>query len=310
MKNGSRGNRLLVNFTSLILVFAFLFSVTSVFCFASEEAEVLAEAFISSVEGLEEKSGNEWGHAVEDAALYWADYVAEGGTPDANDRVAAAYAVYISEKNLYDGCITMIENSFIISGVGFANSSYDFKANVMDESYEIYTKYKNTKKFIAYEGISTAMTIFQEAHTEFERQRKYCKTYVESAALALSSNSFASITEYIEIAEDAKKRIEIEGYPGMENADKQIEDAKKKLSSAMNLAIPFIQAVQAIDDADNKFLAMISALAIYKTVDTTADGVAESYAELMNRVKAYNDMISAANSVADSVDASALGLIP
>lgn len=299
--------KILTKLSSLVLVFTLLFSAMALCSFAASAEE----EFIQSVEGLDSISdSNEWAAAVYEAVQKWEAYEAAGGAADANARVAAAYAVFVTERDIYDSCNTFLDNSIEIESAGFDRNPYEVQAEIYEQSNAIYVKYKENNKFMLFAGISTAVIQFNDFAKEFLQQRTYCKTYVESAALAAAAKNYANAKKYIDLAAEAKKKIEITEYPGMETAAAQINEAKKFISASMNTAVPFIQAVQAIADAENGYAAMIAALSAYKSVDPTAEGVSASYADLLEYVENYNAAVSAANAVAKNVNSSALGLIP
>ena len=301
-KNAKLSTKLITAF----LVFAMLFSVTALCAFAAGAEE----DFIESVSRLESLLGMEWALAVEDSILKWEAYENAGGSPNANSAVAETYETYIYEKTLYDACNTFLDNSFEIGSPGFEYMSYTEQAALMDESQEIFATYKDVNKFASFDGIATAVTDFSMVYRTFSEQRGYCEAFVTNAALAAAAKNYADAKKYMDLAANAKKKIELVGYPGYEEAEDHLEDAKMFITATMNTAVPFIQSVQDIEYAENTFLAIVSALAAYKNVDSTADGVADAYRSLIQYAEAYNERIALANQTAKNVSSSIVGLIP
>ena len=293
-------------FIALLLMISVLFSMSAISCFAADaEAE-----FISSVQRLEELSGLEWAQSVENATQKWEAYVQVGGSADANATVAAAYAVYAAEKAIYDACETFMNNSYEISDPGFERYGYEYMAQILDESNGIFVQYKDENKFRGYGGVGAAITEFSAVYEEFTRQRDYCQRSVTNAALAANATTYADAKRYSDLAAQAKKLIDVEGYPGMEEAEEQLDDAKSFISSIMNAAIPFITAVQDIEYAEDERTAIIAALNVYKTVDSTADGVTGAYQDLLAIIRVYNAKINAANEASRGAFGMSVGAIP
>ena len=293
MKNQSKKlSSLTTRVISLVLALTVVISAFAI----TAAAATAAEEFILSVEGLEQLSGNEWADAVDAADAKWQAYLGAGGSAE-NSEVADAYAVYAAEKALLDDCLTFVDNynSIANGGLGFVELD-----ELMEESNAIFIARKDDNKFNSFEGVGIAISNFGTEYQEFVKRREFSEKYVANAALAAAATTYGDAKKYTELANDAKKRMSIPDYPLLAEAEANIEAAKDFMADVMMEVLPFLQAVGEMESADDKFSAILAAMALNTAdLDSTAEGVAAARLTLNNEITAHNEK---ANSASKAVD--------
>ena len=295
--------------TSVKKIVAFILSACIVFSLASfavSAEESPKDTFIETIESINasQKLTDRMNYlSVAEMALD--EYVAAGGSVTDAD-IAEHYALY--EQYLEDCDAEIAIHEEFMSEVNLAyqtqNDSYPIFKEHMNRAEELLPTLDN-----AYPGISGSVTQYNNLVFEFEELEEFCTLYIEYATLAKSATTYAEASKYVKDAERVYTNVRIFDFPGIEEADEMVTEAKTFMGSCEFNAAPFLAAVTDLHKSANLPLAIKEAYELLETIDETTVGVDVALSTLRSEERKYNRAVEEANAILDGVGALSLMLI-
>lgn len=144
--------------------------------------------------------------------------------------------------------------------------------------------------------------------SSFNGPETVCAKYVDYAAKAAAATTWEEADEYVTLATAAKNAIsnfdyplELDGYPGYSEADKNIKKAKEFMDAQVLAAIPFCEAVKNITKAKSIPIGVAAAYEVLKTTDATAENAVIALANLQKAERSYNRSAKSANAAVNEI---------
>ncbi|MBQ3016249.1 MAG: hypothetical protein IJD79_05670 [Clostridia bacterium] len=231
-------------------------------------------------------------------------YITAGGT-EADAEIADAYADYLEEKTDIETkvgyCLDFID---YVSAATDVNNTYPVKRENLDKAealIDIIDKdYKTVASYVAHYNNTVA---------ELYEPVLICEAFIKYAKLAAEATTYEEASSNLKTAEAAKQQISIPDYPGIDEAEANLDIARATMSMAVLKATPFIQAVRNINKAESVPIGVQAAYAALEGVDETAEGVPTALNNLKKAERNYNKSAEDGNEAMNELATLAFGLI-
>ncbi len=299
MKNKSLPGKLV----ALSLVLALVFSVFSFTVFASI-SDILSE-FVNAVSNVEKATTLKSKELEINKASELLDaYILAGGR-ETDEEISEAYEKYLALKEdikrRVGYCLEFIE---CVNAALDENASFVVKKENLDRAEEL-----SDKVDPEYKTVSSYQKYYSSLKSELEEPIAICETFIAYAKAAAESTTYSETKRNVKTAEAAKALITIPDYPGLEEAEANLDIAVSAMAMAVYEATPFIQAVKNINKAESVSVGVIQAYAALEGIDQTAEGVYGALTNLKRIEKDYNDAADAANGLVDEITLLTFGII-
>lgn len=284
--------------TALILCFALLCSGAAVSVFANTDA---ASSFATAVSYIENASTlTEKEEHLISAESYLEAYKLAGGS-ETDAEISASYEKYVVLKGQIEETIGYCEQ--FMEYVDFAIYESDTFAETME-----YIELAETlldKIDLTYSGMRSAKADYDNLILSYREPIDICESYISNAKAAAEATVYKDALKYYETAMLLKKNITIEDYPGLDEADANLDIATSFMSECILKAQNFILAVENINKAESVAIGIEEAYEIFERdgVDGTAEGAAAALSELKLLEKNYNRTVSRANEQVEDINA-------
>jgi hypothetical protein len=231
-------------------------------------------------------------------------YLTSGGT-EADAEIADAYADYLEEKTDIETnvgyCLDFID---YVSAATDVNNTYPVKKENLDKAEALLDKIDTE-----YKTVAAYVTYYNNTVAELYEPVLVCEAFLKYAKLAAEATTYEEARSNLKNAEAAKQQITIPDYPGIEEAEANLDIARATMSMAVLKATPFIQAVRNINKAESVPIGVMAAYAALEGIDQTADGVATALGNLKRAEKNYNNSAEDGNEALNELAALAFGLV-
>lgn len=257
--------------------------------------------YAGNAESLSEKS-EYLTSAAEKLDLY---VNAGGSTEDA--AIADAYQSYVSMKEDVDERVGYC-NQFM----EYVNLAYEPDipfAELMSHLDAAESLLPKVDK--KYTGMSGVISQYRNLRSSLEEPIEICQTFISKACKAAEATTFGEASRAVADAEFYKTLIEIEDYPGLDEAEANLLKATAFMSECINNAMRFIHAVEDIEKAESIPVGIKNARDIFEedNVDETAAGADTALSKLRTTELEYDRKVRRANSSADNASSLMFGLI-
>lgn len=287
---------------SLALAFSIIFGIFSLTAFAIADD---AYEFINAVANIE--NANSLTEEEERLALatdLLESYLDAGGN-ESDEQISSAYADYLVLKADIEArigyCLEFIE---YVNAALDANASYTVKKENLAKAEALLEKidmdYATTADYNRY---------YAEVVEQLKIPEKICEDFIKAAKAAAESTTYAEAKKNLRVAEDAKALITLPDYPGLDEAEINLDIAASIMAMAVYNATEFIQAVRNINKAKSVPIGVLEAYAKLDGVDTTAEGVSTALNNLKNTEKKYNTAAKTGNDTIDELTAITFGIL-
>lgn len=288
---------------SLFLALTLLFGVFSFAAFAA--ISDAANAFINAVAAIENAKTLESEEAALSAAANALSAYVDAGGSETDAEISEAHAKYLTLKEDIEKrvgyCLDFIE--FVNMALD-ENEAFSVRKENIDKAEELYDKVDPE-----YKTVSSYQKYYSSLISELDEPIIICETFIAAAKAAAESKTYGEAKRNIRTAEAAKALITIHDYPGLEEAEKNIDTALSMMAMAVYEATPFIQAVKNINKADSIPAGVLAAYAELEGIDQTAEGVYAALTNLKRIENDYNEAAEGGNIVIDEITAITFGIV-
>ncbi len=288
---------------SLTLVLSLIFGLFSFTASASLTDN--ATAFSEAVEAMRNANSLEARETkLAEATDALTAYITAGGT-EADAEIAAAYATYLEEKTDIETkvgyCLDFID---FVSAATNVDNTYPVKKENLEKAEALLDKIDTEYKTVAY-----YVTYYNNTTADLYEPVLVCETFIKYAKLAAEATTYEEASSNLKTAEVAKQQIVIPDYPGLEEAEANLDIARATMSMAILKATPFIQAVRNINKAESIPIGVKAAYAALEGIDETAEGVSTALNNLKKAERDYNKSAEEGNEALNELAALAFGLV-
>ena len=231
-------------------------------------------------------------------------YVNAGGS--ANDpSVASAYESYVEKKATIEASIKNCLDFIEYVGIALdTNSTFPVKKENIDKAAELIDKID-----LEYETVALYKNYYTTLCAELDEPIRICEMFIAYAKAAAEATTYEEANRNKKNAEAAKGQITIPDYPGLDEAEANLNIAASTMAFAVLNAKPFIDAVRNVNKADTIPLGVKNAYAVYETIDKTAEGVSTALNNLKKIERDYNKSAKSANDIINETTAISFAIL-
>lgn len=222
-------------------------------------------------------------------------------------------ATYTEAKAAYDAVALYMETANavcteFISDVNSANFSQYFTAKNAFLAQATASLEDVQGEYADFDGVAAALELYEAVSADIAAQQAAAKAYMDAVA-AIEGKTGDELEAAIAAAEALKATGDIQGVPGITDANIALSNAKAEIELVVGRNNRFIALVAAIEDAQSKsevYDAIFAAKAAAVNADDSFDGVADAKITLEAAVATYNLEVMAANNVFAQVSGNAV----
>jgi len=289
---------------SLLLVSALLFGALVILAYAAD-AESLGN-FAASVTQIERKSKLKdkikWRNEAE---KYLAAYIASGGSVTDAD-ISASYERFIEQKEEIEEKIGFCDE-FVSTVTEFLSSEELTYTEI--SSYTTVADALLDKIDKDYVGVK--LDEYNNLKGEIQEKTDACDVYINYAKAAADAKTYADISANYDSALLAKKNVEYEDYPGLSEADENLDEAIKVMAAKRLDSMDFVAAVENIPKAKSIPAGIAAARAVLesKSIDLTEEKASGALTTLELHERSYTRKVNQANALVDKINSFIFGLM-